>query len=476
MNIIDALIVDQERAMLSGSQDDMSILMDTFTEVCMCDGVDLVNLASNLGGLRDDYSSALVTDNPDIAKLNSKDVNFPDKDRGFLGLSDRSFTFIGPDRQPVVMNSIHDYTKAADIIKQSSVPNYQQARIHVTSNLNIAAWERCLQDYPDQLLIQYLKFGFPLSLNKDNKLNNDQITNHFLARQFPEAVDEYLAKEIKMGAIIGPDNNIQCTEYHSSPLLTGPKDGDKRRIILDLSYPRGASVNYQVDRNMFDNQPFVWRFPTIDDIVQEMVKDSVDKSIFKIDIGRAFRNLRVDPADALQFGIQWRQNSYVDGAVAFGWVHGSTAFQMVSDAIVHIMSKQGYKIFVYIDDFVAILPSNVATEAFQLGLPINPDKVIPPCKALTCLGIHINLEIKTYRIQEECHLTRLKKHLSRKAFQSLLGKLLYVHKCVRPARTFVNGMLSLFRNSHNHKKIKLTTEFYQDLDWFLKFCLSSIEQ
>ena len=168
--------------------------MDTFTEICVCDGVDLVNPWSNLDGLRDDHSSTLVTNIQNIGKLNNRDINFPDKDRGFLGLSDRSFSFIGPDRQPVVMNSTQDYIKAAVIIKSTGVPNYQQTRIHVTSNLNIEAWENYLQNYPDQLLIQYLKFGFPLSLHKDNKLNNDQITNHFLAKQSPEAVDEYLAK------------------------------------------------------------------------------------------------------------------------------------------------------------------------------------------------------------------------------------------------------------------------------------------
>ena len=57
----------------------------------------------------------------------------------------------------------------------------------------------------------------------------------------------------------------------------------------------------------------------------------------------------------------------------------------------------------YIDDFVAILTSSVANEAFQalieliceLRLPINLEKIILPCKALTCLGIHIDLETKT---------------------------------------------------------------------------------
>ena len=418
--------------MINTNQDDMLVVSDTFTEVFACEGIDFTDPASKLAGLRDNHPSAPLKNNLNVMKFNSRDPNFPYKDRGFLGLSDRSFSFIGPDKQPVPMNSVQDYIKAADIIKSSGVPNYQQARIHVTSNLNIEAWEKCLQNYPDQLLLQYLKFGFPLSIHQDNKLNNDHVNNHFSARQFPQAVDEYLAKEIKMGAILGPVDNIQCPEYHCSPLLTRPKDGDKRRIILDLSYPQGASVNDQVDKTLFDKQPFLLKFPTIDDIVQEIVKDSVDKSIFEIDIGRAFRNLRVDPADALKFGIQWRQKYYIDGAAAFGWAHGSAAFQMVSDAVVHIMSTRGYKIFAYIDDFVAVLPSDVATEAFQalygliceLGLPINLDKVIPPCKALTCLGIHINLETRTLSIDsgkleaiyKECHLTRLKNSYPKKLF------------------------------------------------------------
>ena len=189
-NIIDVLIVEQERAMINVSKSNVSVPMDTFTEMCVCDGVDLVSSASNIDGFRDNYSSDIVTSSQNTVKFENRDVNVPDKDRGFLGLSDRSFSFIGPDRQPVVMDSIQEYIKAADIIKSSGVPNYQQARIHVTSNLNISAWERYLQNYPDQLLIQYLKFGFPLSLHKGNKLHNDNTTNHFSANQFPEAVDE----------------------------------------------------------------------------------------------------------------------------------------------------------------------------------------------------------------------------------------------------------------------------------------------
>ena len=103
--------------MISVTESNVSVPMDTFTEICVCDGVDLVNPASNLDGFRDDYSSDIVTNSQNTVKFDSRDVNFPGKDRGFLGLSDRSFSFVGPDRQPVVMDSIQEYIKAADVIK-----------------------------------------------------------------------------------------------------------------------------------------------------------------------------------------------------------------------------------------------------------------------------------------------------------------------------------------------------------------------
>ena len=53
--------------------------------------------------------------------------------------------------------------------------------------------------------------------------------------------------------------------------------------------------------------------------------------------------------------------------------------------------------------------------------------------------------------------------------QSLLGKLLYIHKCVLPARTFINCILNLFRENCNAKKIHLDSGFHKDIKWFIAF-------
>ena len=284
---------------------------------------------------------------------------------------------------------------------------------------------------------------------------------------------------------MGPVDKVEFEDFHCSPLLTRPKDGNNRRIILDLSYPKGNSVNDNVDKLRFDGHPFALKLPTIDDIVNEITKDDVEKHLFKIDIARAFPNLRVYPADAFKFGIRWKGQYYLDVSVVFGWIHGSAAFQMLSGAITYVMARQSYRIFAYIDDFVAVSTVHQSDRAFQalshlihkLGLSMNEGNRKPPCKALTCLGININLttnvlsidQDKIQAIYSECVQIKDKKHLTRKAYQSLLGKLLYLHKCVHPARIFVNRILHLFRQNHDKRKISLTSEFFKDIDWFLQF-------
>ena len=109
------------------------------------------------------------------------------------------------------------------------------------SGLNIDKWEQILWDYPDQILLQYLKFGFPLSLTDPDQLSNTNVKNHYSATQYPTAVQEYLHKEIQLGAILGPTDFVNSSHFHS--MLTRPKDSDKRRVILNLSHPYGGSVN-----------------------------------------------------------------------------------------------------------------------------------------------------------------------------------------------------------------------------------------
>ena len=94
-----------------------------------------------------------------------------------------------------------------------------------------------------------------------------------------------------------------------------------------------------------------------------------------------------------------------------------------------------------------------------------------------CLGIEVDTVNSTLSIPQQklteiltvCQQWENKTQYTRRDLQSLLGSLLYIAKCVRYSRNFLNRMLDLLRQTHKENIINLTPEFIRDLVWFLKF-------
>ena len=72
-------------------------------------------------------------------------------------------------------------------------------------------------------------------------------------------------------------------------------------------------------------------------------------------------------------------------------------------------------------------------------------------------------------IRKICSAWSDKRVVSKSELQSLLGSLLYITKCVKSSRSFLNRMLQLLRDNSNNKDIVLTTELFKDLRWFNTF-------
>ena len=62
-----------------------------------------------------------------------------------------------------------------------------------------------------------------------------------------------------------------------------------------------------------------------------------------------------------------------------------------------------------------------------------------------------------------------KNDCTERQLQSLLGSLLYVHKCVKLARCFLNLILDVLIRALDANRIHLTPEFHRDIRWFQKF-------
>ena len=179
---------------------------------------------------------------------------------------------------------------------------------------------------------------------------------------------------------------------------------------MDLSWPPNFSVNAGVKKDVYLNTIYSLHYPSIDNITEALVKLGPAAQLYKVDISRVFRHLRVDPADIDLLGFQVDRHHYIDISTPFGFRHGSLFFQRCSDAIRHIMTSHGYRgLFNYIDDLIYTgLPSEIQNSyqfllnlLQELGLDISRKKLVAPATSVICLGILVDSVNKTISIPEQ---------------------------------------------------------------------------
>ena len=292
-------------------------------------------------------------------------------------------------------------------------------------------------------------------------------------------------EEAKFGAIQVPFTTPPLHDFHISPCMTREKpDSDSRRVTVDLSYPEGQSVNAGVSKDQYLGTPFLLTLPSIDVITQKVKKLGRGSLLYKTDISRAFHHIKIDPGDYNLLGLKL-DSYFFDSCLPFGFRHGSAICQCVSDAVCHFMAREGHDVTNYIDDVIGHALPSKAFKSFnrlhqmlvELGFDISSRKLVSPSTSVICLGVEIltidfTVSIPPAKLAEIIHICTNwanKNTCSKRDLQSLLGKLLYISKCVRASRVFLNRMLDLLRSMGNQKTIHLTPEFKRDLRWFQEF-------
>ena len=86
--------------------------------------------------------------------------------------------------------------------------------------------------------------------------------------------------------------------------MTRDKPGsENRRVIIDLSWPIGSSVNSGIDKDSYMGTEFALVLPTVDHITDQLKFLGKGAHLYKIDISRAFRHIKVDPLDYDLLGL-----------------------------------------------------------------------------------------------------------------------------------------------------------------------------
>ena len=195
----------------------------------------------------------------------------------------------------------------------------------------------------------------------------------------------------------------------------------------------------------------------------------------------------VDPFDYPLLGYSWRDKLFFDVRLPMGLRSAAMAYQRVTNAVCFMLLRVGCNVLSYLDDFMGISAPRSAFDDYALtgsllqalGLHESSHKACPPSTRITCLGVlfdTINFTMsvtpdRLLELQTDLLPTWItKKSATKTELQSLIGKLAFVSKCVRPGRLFLTRILDTLRSlRRNHHRVKLSAEFRKDIRWWMRF-------
>ncbi len=209
------------------------------------------------------------------------------------------------------------------------------------------------------------------------------------ALEHAQVVPYHIRRERSLGRMLGPFLPLISPRRRFGVIPKGHNTG-KWRLITDLSFPRGQSVNDGID-----SSHTLYTYMTVDKVTA-IVTSLSGALLAKVDIESAYCLLPVHPDDRLLQAVAWQGSVYVDPLLPFGMCSACTILNALADAIAWHLQRCGIPIVHhYLDDFIIVGPpvsyqcrASLATflrECFLLGVPIASQKTAGPTTCLTFL-------------------------------------------------------------------------------------------
>ena len=194
-------------------------------------------------------------------------------------------------------------------------PALPQQLQEVRTPLQLQAWAQALRHHPDQefahYILQGIQQGFHIGFDRQVVQCRSAKRNMLSAEQNPGVVDRYLQKEREAGRIVGPlPHPVAGFQISRFGVIPKPHQPGKWRLIVDLSHPKGASVNDGID-------------PALCSLVYTSVDEAADRILQRgrkalLDIASAYRIVPVHPHDRPLVGMTWKGQVLVDTVLPFG--------------------------------------------------------------------------------------------------------------------------------------------------------------
>jgi len=325
------------------------------------------------------------------------------------------------------------------------------AGIGIFRLLDVRVFNELLEGYHDRdFVIDGFSYGFSLGV-----VGPVSMRNHCRPGICKAELADKLNVEIERGCIIGPFKHAPTPDLVTSPVCVVPKPNGKWRLIFNLSFPIGNSVNDSIPDHLKSVS-----YCTVNDAVRFIVNNPRYSTLCKLDLKDAYRMVPIKRADWKYLGMYVSGEYLVDRCLPMGAASSCQIFQRISDAISYSMSaviSVPHRIFNYLDDFLIITESvttgdialaEVTAMVSSTNLPVSHEKTVHPCGKLVFLGIVIDAQGMSLSIpldkrikiladlQEFILLARPKV----RRWQSVLGQLNHVSQVVLAGRAHMNSL------------------------------------
>ena len=122
-------------------------------------------------------------------------------------------------------------------------------------------------------------------------------TNHAKDLAQLEAIQHYITSELQHGAMLGPFDVPPFQPWvQTSPMMTHPKKNTtEKRVIVDLTWPHEASVNFRNPPRALLVLPLTYSLPNVMDAADEVARKGWGCYLWTADLARPYRQLRGAP-------------------------------------------------------------------------------------------------------------------------------------------------------------------------------------
>ena len=265
-------------------------------------------------------------------------------------------------------------------------------------------------------------------------------------------------KEKQLGRIAGPFLTPPFQDLVVSPLgLVPKKEAGTFRLIHDLSFPKGNSINFGIPKEYCSVT-----YENYDYFVSLLTSVGPGCFIAKADLESAFRIIPVNPDDYHLLGFTFAGQYYYDKCLPMGCSISCKVFEQFSCALQWIL-QHIYKVTTMshiLDDFIFLAASESLCQSYLqsflsvadlLALPIKHSKTVVPSTCAIVHGIEIDTVVMQARLPQDKldSASALVKTFSRRKkvtlreLQSLIGTLSFASKVVVGGRPFLRRLIDL---------------------------------